>query len=102
MKEYETKTKQGKIEKRIYMDSGRFVIYGYEDEGKITKKLRIVLKGNERKSIFIINTGKGRDIAIDADYEDQIYVLKGETPVKVEDLLADSYDRMHERKQIRP
>jgi hypothetical protein len=89
VEDYETKTKQGKIERRIYLDSGRFVIYGYESEGKMTSKYRIVLKGRENKSLFIIRTGTGKNIAVDAEFEDTVKLLKDGEPVLVSDLVSD-------------
>ncbi len=87
MEEYETVTKKGLIERRVYVDSGRFLIYGYESGGKISNKFRIVLNGRERKSFFLINTGKGRNITVDAEYEDDVKILKDGESSQVSDLL---------------
>ncbi|MGC8645609.1 MAG: hypothetical protein ACP5UO_05020 [Thermoplasmata archaeon] len=87
MEKYETKTKQGKIERRVYLDSGKFVLYGYESDGKLTNKVRLVLAGNEKKSKFLITTGKGKGITVDADYEDDVYILRDGKAVKVSELL---------------
>ncbi|CAC12574.1 hypothetical protein [Thermoplasma acidophilum] len=90
MKEYETETKGGKIEKRVFIDSGSFVIYGYETDGKMDKKVRLVLNGrNGKRSYFIIPTGNRRSLAIDADYEDDVFVLKDGQAVKVRDLFGE-------------
>jgi hypothetical protein len=89
VEDYETKTKQGKIERRIYLDSGRFVIYGYESEGNMTSKYRIVLKGRENRSFFIIRTGTGKNIALDAEFEDTVKLLKDGEPVQISDLMGD-------------
>ncbi|BAB59273.1 TVG0139918 [Thermoplasma volcanium GSS1] len=87
MKEYETETKGGKVEARVFIDSGKFVIYGYEEDGKMEKKYRLVLKGEkENRSFFIIPTGNKRNLAIDADFESEVYVLKDGKSVKVSDL----------------
>ncbi|MCY0851365.1 MAG: hypothetical protein OWQ34_01330 [Thermoplasma acidophilum] len=90
MKEYETETKGGKIEKRVFIDSGSFVIYGYETDGKMDKKIRLVLNGvNGKRSYFIIPTGNRRSLAIDADYEDDVFVLKDGRAVRVRDLFGE-------------
>ncbi len=89
MNEEETRTKSGKIEKRIFIDSGSFVIYGYEGpDGAIEKKYRLVLKGiNEKKSFFIIPTGEKRNLALNAEYEEDVYILKDGKAVKVSEIL---------------
>jgi hypothetical protein len=87
MEDYETVTKKGTIEKRIYIDSGRFVIYGYESEGKISNKHRVVLNGGEKRSFFLIDTGKGRKLSVDSEYEDSVCILKEGKSVKISDLL---------------
>lgn len=88
MEEYETVTKKGTTEKRVYVDSGKFVIYGYESEGKMSNKIRIVLNGRVKKSFFLINTGKGRNIAVDAEYEDGVMILREGRTSRVSDLLV--------------
>jgi len=88
MEKYETKTKQGKIERRVYIDSGKFVVYGYESEGKLTNKVRLLLSGSEKKSVFLITTGRGKGIVVDADYEEDVYILKNGEAVKISDLLS--------------
>lgn len=88
MEEYETQTKQKKIERRVFIDAGRFVIYGYEEDGKMTKKIRIVLKGEKKKSYFLIGTGKGKNLAIDTEYDDQIHLLKDRKSVRIDELLS--------------
>ncbi|MGC8561771.1 MAG: hypothetical protein ACP5NO_01035 [Thermoplasmata archaeon] len=87
MEDYETVTKSGKVERRIYIDSGNFVIYGYESGGKLSNKVRVLLKGSEKKSFFLIDTGKGRNLAINADFEDDTSILKDGKSIKVTDLL---------------
>ncbi|MEM0127829.1 MAG: hypothetical protein QXO03_01915 [Thermoplasmatales archaeon] len=87
MEKYETLTKQGKIEKRIYVDSGKFVLYGYESEGKLTNKYRLMLSGKNKKSMFLISTGKSKGITVDADFEDEIYILTEGKAVRVSELL---------------
>ncbi len=87
MEDYETVAKNGKVERRIYIDSGKFAIYGYESEGKISNKFRVVMDGREKRSYFLIDTGKARNLAIKADFEDNITVLKDGKSVKVADLL---------------
>lgn len=87
MEDYETLTKQGKLEKRVFIDSGKFVIYGYELNGKLTNKSRILLKGEKKRSLFIINTGKGRNLAVDAEYEDEVFVLRDGKPLRVSEEL---------------
>ena len=87
MEEYETVTKKGTTEKRIYIDSGKFVVYGYESEGKVLNKIRVVLGGKEKKSFFLIVTGKGRNMAIDSEYDDTVVILKDKRPIMVADML---------------
>ncbi|MGC8617586.1 MAG: hypothetical protein ACP5UZ_02435 [Thermoplasmata archaeon] len=87
MEDYETVTKSGKVERRIYIDSGNFVIYGYESGGKLSNKVRVLLKGSEKKSFFLIDTSKGRNLAINADFEDDTSILKDGKSIKVTDLL---------------
>ncbi len=88
MNEEETTTKSGKIEKRIFIDSGSFVMYGYEDsDGTVEKKYRLVLNGmNEKKSFFIIPAGEKRNLALNAEYEEDVYLLKDGKPVKVSEI----------------
>ena len=87
MEEYETVTKKGITEKRVYLDSGKFVVYGYESGGKISNKFRVVLGGKEKKSFFLIVTGKGRNMAIDSEYDDTVVILKDKKSISVADLL---------------
>ena len=87
MEDYETVTKNGKVERRIYVDSGKFAIYGYESEGKLSNKFRVVMNGREKRSYFLIDTGKVRNLAIKAEFEDDIAVLKDGKSIKVADLL---------------
>jgi hypothetical protein len=87
MEEYETVDKKGIIEKRVYIDSGRFVIYGYERGGKLSNKSRIMLSGKEKKSFFLISTGKGRNLTVDAEFEADIRILKEGISTKLSDLL---------------
>lgn len=55
----------------------------------MTKKYRIMLSGKNKRSFFIIPTQKGKSLAIDADFEDQAFVLKEGTAVKVEDIIRN-------------
>ena len=87
MEDYETVTKNGKVERRIYVDSGKFAIYGYESEGKLSNKFRVVMNGREKRSYFLIDTGKVRNLAIKAEFEDDIAILKDGKSIKVADLL---------------
>ena len=87
MEDYETVTKNGKVERRIYVDSGKFAIYGYESEGKLSNKFRVVMNGREKRSYFLIDTGKVRNLAIKAEFEDDIAVLKDGKSIKIADLL---------------
>ena len=87
MEDYETVNKSGKVERRIYVDSGKFAIYGYESEGKLSNKFRVVMDGREKRSYFLIDTGKVRNLAIKAEFEDDIAVLKDGKSIKVADLL---------------
>lgn len=87
MEEFETVDKRGIVERRVYIDSGRFVIYGYEREGKMTNKVRLLLDGKEKKSFFIISTGKGRSLAVEAEFENGVTVLKDGNPTKTSSLL---------------
>ncbi len=87
MQDYETRTKSGSIEKRVYVDSGTFVIYAYQKDGDTPNKFRYVFKGKEKRSFFLIDTGKARNITIKAEYEDDISVLKDGKSVKVSELL---------------
>ena len=87
MEDYETVNKNGKVERRIYVDSGKFAIYGYESEGKLSNKFRVVMDGREKRSYFLIDTGKVRNLAIKAEFEDDIAVLKDGKSIKVADLL---------------
>lgn len=87
MEDYETITKNGKVERRIYIDSGKFVIYGYESEGKLSNKIRVIMEGREKRSFFLIDTGKARNLAINAGFEDDIAVLKEGKSIKVATLL---------------
>ncbi|MEM0167018.1 MAG: hypothetical protein QW364_05370 [Thermoplasmatales archaeon] len=87
MEEYETITKQGKIEKRIYIDSGKFVLYGYDSGEGLTNKYRLLLSGNDKKSFFLISTSKHRGITVEAQFEDEVYILKDGKSVKVSELL---------------
>ena len=87
MEDYETVNKSGKVERRIYVDSGKFAIYGYESEGKLSNKFRVVMDGREKRSYFLIDTGKARNLAIKAEFEDDIAVLKDGKSIKVADLL---------------
>lgn len=87
MEEYETVTKKGTVEKRVFVDSGKFAIYGYESEGKVSNKFRVVLNGTNKKSFFLIDTGKGRGLTINADYEDNLKVLKDGKSVQLSDFL---------------
>ncbi|MEM0136738.1 MAG: hypothetical protein QXU18_16165 [Thermoplasmatales archaeon] len=86
MKDYETITKKGAVERRVYIDSGKFVIYGYESEGGLSNKIRLVLNGKEKKSFFLIETGKKKRLAINAAFEDEISILKDGKPIRVADL----------------
>lgn len=45
------------------------------------------MDGREKRSYFLIDTGKARNLAIKADFEDDIKVLKDGKSVKVADLL---------------
>ena len=87
MEDYETVNKNGKVERRIYVDSGKFAIYGYESEGKLSNKFRVVMDGRGKRSYFLIDTGKARNLAIKAEFEDDIAVLKDGKSIKVADLL---------------
>ena len=87
MEDYETVTKNGKVERRIYVDSGKFAIYGYESEGKLSNKFRVVMNGREKRSYFLIDTGKVRNLAIKAEFEDDIAILKDGKSLKIADLL---------------
>ncbi len=86
MENYKTLTKKGRIESRVYVDSGRYVIYGYESDGKLSNKLRVVLNGHEKRSFFLINTARGKSLALDAAYEDDVNILKDGKSSKVSDL----------------
>ncbi len=89
MEKFETKTKQGKVERRIYIDSGKFVLYGYESNGKLTNKIKLVLSGKTKRSIFIVNTSNNRGISINTEYEDDVYILRDGKPVKVSEILSE-------------
>ncbi|WP_337861132.1 hypothetical protein [Ferroplasma sp.] len=69
MEIYETKTKAGKIEERIFKDAGKFVIYAYKDKdtGKQIKE-KLILIGNGNRAYFLIPTGS-RDLAIPAQFD---------------------------------
>jgi hypothetical protein len=81
MEPYETKTKSGKIEERIFKDAGKFVIYSYIDvkTGKHVKE-KLILIGSEQKAYFIIHAGS-RDLAIPAQF-DMEACLKGDGTTK--------------------
>ncbi len=87
-KEYSTKTKNGKIEDRIYEDSGKFIIYSYMDEktGKKTKRKLILLGENEQCAYFLIPI-KGRELAINTEYDLNSKVEKDGKAVKLKDII---------------
>ncbi len=84
---YETQTKSGKLEERIYMDSGKFIRYSYKDEstGKITKD-KLILIGNNQIAYFLIPTGN-KDLAIKAEFDLNSSVKDGESVKKLKDIL---------------
>ena len=84
---YETQTKSGKLEERIYMDSGKFIRYSYKDEstGKITKD-KLILIGNNQIAYFMIPTGN-KDLAIKAEFDLNSSVKDGESVKKLKDIL---------------
>ncbi len=87
MEDYEILTKKGLVERRVYVDSGRYVIYGYESDGRLSSKLRVVLNGSEKRSFFLINAAKGKSLVIDTAYEDDVKILKDGKSLKVSDLI---------------
>ena len=85
---YETKTKAGKIEEGIYVDSGKFIRYSYRDEttGKITKD-KLILIGNNKIAYFLIPMGN-KDLAINAEFDLNSSVKDGESVKKLIDILS--------------
>jgi hypothetical protein len=85
---YETKTKAGKIEERIYVDSGKFIRYSYKDKttGKLTKD-KLILIGNNQIAYFLIPMGN-KDLAINAEFDLNSSVKDGESVKKLTDILS--------------
>ncbi|WMT50431.1 MAG: hypothetical protein RE471_05470 [Ferroplasma sp.] len=86
---YETKTKSGKLEERIYVDSGKFIRYSYKDKttGKITKD-KIILLGNNQMAYFLIPAGN-KELAIKAEFDLNASVKEGDSIKKLIDLLSE-------------
>ncbi len=57
-------TKKG--ETRVFLEEGRFVIYGYEKDGKVEDKVKLVLLGPERKEYFLIPLRDGKKLMVPA------------------------------------
>ena len=53
----------------------------------MSNKFRVVMDGREKRSYFLIDTGKARNLAIKAEFEDDIAVLKDGKSIKIADLL---------------
>ncbi|KJE49580.1 MULTISPECIES: hypothetical protein [Acidiplasma] len=86
--DYMTKTKAGRIEERVYEDSGKFLSYYYKDSetGKRVKSKIILIGKNETKAYFLIPM-KDKELAINADFDlDSKVNLNGEA-VSLRDLI---------------
>lgn len=85
---YETQTKSGKLEERIYADSGKFIRYSYKDKttGKLTKD-KLILIGKDEIAYFLIPTGN-RELAISAEFDLNSSVKDGESVKKLKDILS--------------
>lgn len=86
---YETQTKSGKLEERIYVDSGKFIRYSYKDKttGKVTKD-KIILLGKNQTAYFLIPTGS-KELAIKAKFDLNASVKDGESIKKLIDFLSE-------------
>ncbi|MEM4295910.1 MAG: hypothetical protein QXS91_03840 [Candidatus Anstonellales archaeon] len=71
-----TKTSKGKIEQRLYLSEGDFIIYGYRDlDGKMIEgKYSIILKhkNNKIEQIMIVKTKNGRELIVKHENIDKI------------------------------
>ncbi len=88
-KPYETESKNGRKEERIYVDSGKFVIYSYRDEstGKITKS-KLILTGNKSIAYFLIPM-KDKNLAINASFDLESEVNIAGNSVKLREILKN-------------
>jgi hypothetical protein len=85
---YETQTKAGKLEERIYVDSGKFIRYSYKDKatGKVVKD-KIILLGKNQMAYFLIPAGN-KELAIKAEFDLNSSVKDGESVRKLMDILS--------------
>ncbi len=88
-KPYETETKKGKKEERVYVDSGKFIVYSYRDEstGKITKS-KLILIGNKNNAYFLIPV-KDKNLAINAQFDLESEVNMNNKSIKLKDILEN-------------
>ncbi len=88
-KPYETETKGGKKEERIYVDSGKFVIYSYKDEstGKMIKS-KLILIGNKNNAYFLIPM-KDKSLAINAQFNLESEVNMDGKSIKLNEILKN-------------
>ena len=86
---YETETKKGKKEERVYVDSGKFIVYSYRDEssGKITKS-KLILIGNKKNAYFLIPM-KDKNLAINARFDLESEVNMNNKSTKLKDILEN-------------
>lgn len=85
-----TVSKAGIREKRVYVNSGKFLIYEYvADNGKSSQKLKIILKDNEgnHREFFIIPTKGKKYLVFEAESKGERGVFKGVKCIGVEEFL---------------
>ncbi|NOZ82027.1 MAG: hypothetical protein GXO63_02650 [Candidatus Micrarchaeota archaeon] len=61
----DVKTRKG--ETRVFIDSGTFVRYGYEKDGRREKKVKLVLKDGKREEFFMIPLKDGKFLLVPAE-----------------------------------
>ncbi len=85
-----TVSKTGKRERRVYVNSGRFLIYDYlPEDGKGSKKMKIILKdnGGEQKEFFIIPTKGKKYLVFQSESKGERGVFKDGKCINIEELL---------------